>query len=126
MMEMGHGDVMIFADANYPAQAHAKRLLRLQGVEIPALLDAVMTYFPLDSFVSEPVRLMNHLPEETVPEIWREYRKIIERHDAGKVFQDFGFIDRLPFYRESQNAYAIVQTSTTARYANIMLQKGVI
>ncbi len=126
MMEMGHSDVIILADANYPATAHAKRLLRLEGVEIPDLLDAILQYFPLDYFVEHPVALMRNLSSEPVPEIWKEYDEIIRKRDQDNAFKEFRYIERLPFYKESEDAYLIVQTATTARYANIILQKGVV
>ncbi len=126
MMEMGHSDVLILADVNYPAQSNAKRILRAEGIEIPELLEAILQYFPLDSFVADPVKLMRHMDTEPEPDIWETYDAIIRRHDKEKAFNEFGFIDRLPFYEESQKAYVIVQTGTTARYANIVLQKGVI
>lgn len=125
MMEMGHSDVLIIADTNYPAAAHAKRLIRLEGVEVPELLEAILPFFPLDNFIEHPVRLMRNLPTEPVPEIWERYDSILKKHDTDRVFQEFKFIDRLPFYEESEKAYLIVQTGTTARYANIVLQKGV-
>lgn len=126
MMEMGHSDVIILADANYPAAAHAKRLIRLEGVEIPDLLDAILKYFPLDYFVEHPVTLMKNLSTEPVPEIWKKYDEIIRQRDQDNAFKEFRYIERLPFYKESEDAYLIVQTATTARYANIILQKGVI
>lgn len=125
MMEMGHSDVLIIADANYPAAAHAKRLIRLEGVEVPELLEAILPFFPLDNFIEHPVRLMENLPTEPVPEIWDVYDSILRKHDADRAFGEFKLIDRLPFYEESEKAYLIVQTGTTARYANIVLQKGV-
>lgn len=126
MMEMGHSDILIIADANYPAAANAKRLIRLDGVEIPDLLESILDFYPLDCFIETPVKLMKQLDNETVPEIWSTYRKIIIEKDDQKAFKDFGYINRIPFYEVSQRAYAIVQTGTTARYANILLQKGVI
>lgn len=125
MMEMGHSDVLIIADANYPAAAHAKRLIRLEGVEVPKLLEAILPFFPLDNFIEHPVRLMENLPTEPVPEIWDVYDAILRKHDTDRAFGEFKLIDRLPFYEESEKAYLIVQTGTTARYANIVLQKGV-
>ncbi|WP_394919824.1 RbsD/FucU family protein [uncultured Robinsoniella sp.] len=125
MMEMGHSDVLIIADANYPAAAHAKRLIRLEGVEVPELLEAILPFFPLDNFIEHPVRLMENLPTEPVPEIWDVYDAILRKHDTDRAFGEFKLIDRLPFYEESEKAYLIVQTGTTARYANIVLQKGV-
>ena len=58
MMEMGHADVMILADANYPAESHGKRVVRLDNVKIPELLEAVLQFFPGDNFVPDPVRVM--------------------------------------------------------------------
>lgn len=125
MMEMGHSDVLIIADANYPAAAHARRLIRLEGVEVPELLEAILPFFPLDNFIKHPVRLMRNLPTEPTPEIWDVYERILKKHDTDRAFQEFDFADRLPFYEESEKAYLVVQTGTTARYANIVLQKGV-
>ena len=107
MMEMGHSDVLILADANFPAASHARKIIRMDTVEIP-------------------VKLMKNLPEEPVPQIWSVYEKILKEHDSTHAFQQFGFIERLQFYEDAEKAYVIVQTGTTARYANIMLQKGVV
>ncbi len=126
MMDMGHGDRLILADANFPAESSAKRLIRLDGVEIPDLSRAFCRFSPLDTFVPEPVRLMRNLPAEPAPKIWDEYALILGKLDFQRAFSKFSFTDRLPFYDEARSAFAIVQTATTARYANISLQKGVL
>lgn len=125
MMEMGHADVMILADANYPGTSHARHIVRMDSVEIPELLEAVLPLFPLDNFIPNPVKLMKNLPTEPVPEIWNTYRSLLEKYDKDDAFKEFDFMDRLPFYAESEKAYVIVQTGDTSRYANIVLQKGV-
>lgn len=125
MMEMGHSDMLILADANFPGTAHAKRIIRADGILIPDLLEAVMQFFPLDYFIKNPVKLMKNLPSEPVPDCWETYREIITRHDGAKAFFDFEFIERLQFYVMAESAFTIVQTGDTARYANIILQKGV-
>ncbi len=125
MMEMGHADMLILADANFPGTSHAKRMIRMDSVEIPKLLEAVLQLYPLDNFISNPVRLMRNLPTEPVPEIWNTYREILNQWDKDHAFQDFDFMDRLPFYKEAENAYVIVQTGDESRYGNIILQKGV-
>jgi len=125
MMEMGHSDFLILADANFPGTAHAKRIIRMDSVLIPELLEAIVPLFPLDGFVGDAVRLMRNLPTEPVPEVWETYRNILQKHDRDHVFSDFTFMDRLPFYAEAEKAYVIVQTGDTARYGNIILQKGV-
>jgi L-fucose mutarotase len=126
MMEMGHSDVLVLADANFPAASHARRYLKLEGVEITELLEAILKYYPLDGYVNESVKLMKHLSDEPVPEIWKEYETIIKKNSTTEEFKNFGMLQRYQFYKEAERAYVIVQTATTARYANIMLQKGVI
>ena len=125
MMEMGHSDVLIIADANFPGTAHAKRLIRMDGIMIPELLEAVLKLFPLDNFVPDPVRLMRNLPTEPVPEIWKTYEALLHKYDKDGAFKEFGFIDRLPFYKQAEDAYVIIQTGDESRYGNIVLQKGV-
>ncbi len=124
MMEMGHSDFLIIADANFPGTAHAKRLIRMDGVMIPELLEAILSVFPLDTFVDDPVRLMPNLPTEPVPEIWETYRSLLKKYDVDGAFKEFAFIDRLPFYKEAEEAYVIIQTGDESRYGNIILQKG--
>jgi L-fucose mutarotase len=126
IMEMGHADYIVLADANYPVMSGAKRAVRLDGVQVDELLDAVLQFFPLDSFVPAPVTLMNYLPAEPKPEIWAKFDQIIKKYDIEKAYKEFRLIERLDFYEYARGAYAIVQTGTTARYANIGLQKGVI
>lgn len=125
MMEMGHSDVLILADANFPGTAHAKRIVRMDSVLIPELLEAVLQLFPLDNFIENPVRLMRNLPTEPVPTIWDTYRELLHKYDRDGAFHEFEFIDRLPFYEDAEKAYVIVQTGDESRYANIILQKGV-
>lgn len=125
MMEMGHSDMLVIADAGFPGTAHAKRMIRMDGILIPDLLDAVLKLFPLDYFVPNPVRLMKNLPTEPVPEIWETYRELLTKYDQDNAFKEFEFIDRLPFYEEAEKAFVVVQTGDTSRYANIILQKGI-
>lgn len=124
MMEMGHSDFLIIADANFPGTEHAKRMIRMDGIMIPQLLDAILQLFPLDTFVDDSVRLMRNLPTEPVPEIWETYRELITKYDKDGAFKDFAFIDRLPFYKEAEQAFVIIQTGDESRYGNIILQKG--
>lgn len=126
LMEMGHGDDLVIGDVNFPAASNAKRLVRCDGHSVPPLLDAIMQFFPLDSFVEKPVTLMSVVPgtvKET-PVIWEEYRKIVSSHDAS--FTDFEFIDRFSFYERTRNAYAVVATSERALYGVMILKKGVL
>jgi L-fucose mutarotase len=125
LMEMGHGDELVIADGNFPAASMAQRLVRSDGNCVPDLLDAILKFFPLDSFVPRPVGLMGVVPgHDYQPVIWPIYRDIILRHEPG--FKDFEMIERFAFYERAKQAYAILSSSETALYANIILKKGVV
>ena len=125
LMEMGHGDEIVLADANFPAASHAQRLVRADGHSIPMLLDAILRLFPLDAYVDKPAALMQVVPGDPVETpIWRTYREIVEAQ-AG-LTDGFEEVERFAFYERSKQAYAIVATGETALYANLILKKGVI
>ena len=124
LMEMGHGDELVIADGNFPSASNAKRLVRADGLDIPPLLDDILALFPLDTYVQHPVTLMDVVPGDTVnPVIWDTYRRIISKHEPHAKITG---IDRFAFYERARNAYAIVATSESALYANIILCKGVV
>jgi L-fucose mutarotase len=125
LAEMGHGDEIVFADSNFPAASNNERLVRYDGNGIPEILKAVLKVFPLDSYVENPVTLMEVVPgDKAKPTVWQEYRKIIK--SSGEKFTDFEFIERYDFYERTKQAYAVVATSETSPYANIIIKKGCI
>ena len=80
LMEMGHGDDLVIGDGNYPAASSARHLVRLDGHGVCELLDAILTFFPLDTFVEAPVTLMKPVDGTADVPIWKSYREIIEKH----------------------------------------------
>lgn len=128
LCEMGHGDRIVIADGNFPAQSMGKNsiIIRLDGHGVPEILDAILTVFPLDTYATKPVTLMELVKGDTVETpIWETYEKIIEKHDTrGEDAVDHR--ERFAFYEEAKSSYAIIATGEKALYANIMLQKGVI
>ena len=124
-MEMGHGDEIVIADGNFPAASIAQKLIRLDGHNVPEVLKAILKFFPLDTYVELPVTLMSVVPGDKVnPAIWEEYRKIIL--ESKEPFKEFEYVERFAFYEKAQKAYAVVATSESALYANIILKKGVV
>ena len=123
LMEMGHGDEIILADANYPAASRAKRLVRADGIAIPELLAGLLELFPLDTFVACPVTLME-VDKAPTPPIWEEYQSLFEKE--GVEVDSIAHITPMDFYERSETVYAIVATGETALYANILLRKGVV
>ena len=125
LMSMGHGDELVIADGNFPSASLARRLLRADGHGVPPLLEAILSFFPLDPYVPQAVALMAVVPGDTAKtEIWDEYRRIVKRHDP--AFREFQMVERFAFYERARSAYAILATSETAIYANIILKKGLV
>ena len=124
LMEMGHGDEIVLSDANFPASACAKRLLRCDGTGIVELLGAILAFFPLDYAVEQPVCVMDVPPGVPYkPEILESYRALIGKYDKRTSFEAVG---RFEFYERAKTSYAIVATGERARFANIILKKGII
>ncbi len=128
LCEMGHSDRLVISDGNFPAESMGKDaiVIRCDGHGVPELLDAILTVFPLDTYVEHPVNLMEVMPGDTVETpIWDTYREIIAKHDI-RGGDCVGNIERFQFYDEARTAYAIIATGESALYANVMLQKGVV
>lgn len=132
LMEMGHGDEIILADANFPALTIATnsnaRFLRLNSVKIPELLDAILKFFPLDSMVDKPAALMERTPDMTeMPPNWPHYLESVKKATpAIQTMDDFEYIERFSFYDRAKNAFAIVTTGDISRHANILLKKDLL
>ena len=128
LCEMGHSDRIVIADGNFPAESMGKNaiVIRMDGHNVPEILDAILKLFPLDTYVEHPVSLMAVMDGDDVETpIWNEYEKIVAKYDErGKAA--IGNIERFAFYEEAKKAYAIIATGESALYANIMLQKGVV
>ncbi|MFF2446638.1 L-fucose mutarotase [Neobacillus sp. NPDC058068] len=125
LLEMGHGDEIVLADGNFPAASCASRLIRCDGHGIIELLDAILKFFPLDTYSENPVSLMQVVEgDPATPTIWKDYRSAIKKYDQD--FTSFEMVERFAFYERSKKAFAIVATGESALYANILLKKGVV
>ena len=124
LYRMGHGDEIVFADAHFPGETYAKRILRADGLRIHDLLDAVLPLFVLDSYIESPLNMMAAVSGDQLdPTVEATYRKVIDRHwpNTPRIQQ----IDRFAFYDRAKQAFAILMTGETAKYGNIILKKGV-
>lgn len=128
LSEMGHSDFLVIADGNFPAESMGKdsKVIRMDGHNVPEVLDAILQLFPLDIYTATPVGLMEVMKGDTVETpIWDEYKAIVKKYDD-RGADAFENIERFAFYEKAKKAYVIIATSEKALYANIMLQKGVL
>ena len=42
LMEMGHGDTIVIADGNFPCHTCGQRVVRLDGHNVPEILEAIL------------------------------------------------------------------------------------
>lgn len=128
LCEMGHGDTLVIADGNFPAESVGKnaKVIRMDGHGVPEILDAVLQLLPLDTYVEKPVFLMAVVPGDTVETpIWDTYFEILQAHDT-RGAETVQYTERFAFYEQAKQAYAVIATGEQALYANVMLQKGVV
>ncbi len=124
LARMGHGDEIVFADAHFPGESHNNYVVRADGLLIPDLLEAILPLFELDSYVPTPIIMMDAVEGDTLDStIERKYLEIIQSTNPN--IKTVLKIDRFDFYERSKNAFAIVTTGDTAKYANLILKKGV-
>jgi L-fucose mutarotase len=127
---MGHGDALVLCDANFPADSVARqtvlgRLLRIDGVDAVRAAQAILSVFPLDTFVDHAVLRMEVVgrPNE-VPPVQAEVQREIDRVE-GKS-SPMGSIERFAFYERARHAYCVVATGERRFYGCFIFHKGVI
>ena len=122
---MGHGDDLALVDRNFPAAANARRLIRLDGTDIIKAGRAILSVYPLDSFVDHPVKRMQMVgkPDE-IPAVQQDFQKVIDA--AEQRSWPMGSLERFAFYEAARQAFAVVATSESRPYGCFLLKKGVI
>ena len=128
LCEMGHSDTIVIADGNFPAETMGKngKVIRMDGHGVPEILEAILEVFPLDQYIEKPVSLMERVPGDNADvSIWKTYEKLIEQNEE-RGASVIDKLERFAFYEEAKKAYAVIATSETSQYANVILQKGCV
>ena len=128
---IGHGDKLVLTDANFPAYSHSlnNKVIRLDGVNIKDAATAILSVFPLDSFVvsqgGSPVLRMevDNKPDE-LTETHKEFIEAVKLV-SGEHWK-VGSISRQDFYEEAKKAYCIVTTTDARPFGCFVITKGVI
>ena len=122
---MGHGDKFVLSDANFPSYSHANKLYRMDGLNIPQAAEALLSHFPLDSFIPHPVERMeiDGKPEE-VNDVHQDLIDTVKKVSGANW--KVGSVERQKFYVEARKAMAVITTSDTRPYGCFMFTKGVL
>ncbi len=124
LYRMGHGDEIVLADAFFTGDSLNHRVVRADGIRIPDLLDGILRLINLDTYVQDPIVMMQPSPgDELDVEVERRYREVIDRYwpDTPPIVR----MERFAFYERARKAFAVVMTGETVKYGNIILKKGV-
>jgi L-fucose mutarotase len=125
LYRMGHGDEIVLADAFFPGDSFNSRVIRADGIRIPALLDGILALINLDSYVDAPVMMMAPVPGDALDaSVESAYRAEVDKH--WPATPAIARIERFAFYERTKQAFAVVMTGETVKYGNIILKKGVI
>jgi L-fucose mutarotase len=127
---MGHGDVLILSDTNFPSDSIARatvtgRLLRMENLTAGQAAEAILSVLPLDTFVDDFAGRMEVTGEpDTIPPVQSEVQAAIDRAE-GRPRPMVG-IERFAFYDFARRSYAVIQTGERRFYGCFMFRKGVI
>lgn len=129
LCEMGHGDEIVVVDANFTAESlgHGKPIIRLPGIDLHRACAAVLSVFPLDAAVTQPVAYMkvSDTPEGYTSALQRSVIELLARTGSADTEQCEA-VERFSFYDRVKQSYAILQTGEMQPYANFLFKKGVI
>jgi L-fucose mutarotase len=129
LAEMGHGDEIVIADANFTSASlgRCEPIIPLPGAGVQRTCEAVLSVFPLDAMVERPLAYMRvgGTPDGC--------RSALQRR-AINAFEAAGWLssgqceatERFAFYERVRDAFAIVHTGGLQPWANFIPKKGVL
>ena len=127
---MGHGDTLVISDSNFPADSIAREtvlgsLLRMENLTCAQAAEAVLSVFPLDTFVDDFAGRMEVVGDATrVEPVQAEVQVAIDAAEGRP--RPMISIERFDFYDRAKQAYAVIQTGERRFYGCFIFRKGVI
>jgi L-fucose mutarotase len=127
---MGHGDVLIVADTNFPSDSVARatvtgQLLRMENLTAAQAVSAILSVLPLDTFVDDFAGRMEVTGKpDDIPPVQAEVQAEIDRAEGRP--RPMIAIERFAFYDLARASYAVIQTGERRFWGCFMFRKGVI
>jgi L-fucose mutarotase len=124
LRDMGHGNSIAIVDSNFPAHFLGPPAIRMDA-DIVRAGRAILSVFPLDSFVEWPLMRMEVIgrPNEVV-EAQAEFATMVDEI-SGEGWS-IGSLERYAFYETARDCVAVFATLDRRPYANFILFKGVV
>src|SRR4051794_7218848 len=123
--EMGHGDKLLLVDRNYPAFASGKPVVHLGDISQLRAAEAILSVFPLDTFVEAPLERMEIEDDPSIVAPVQEEVLAVARANHEKPLE-FRIVPRLEFYERAKGVFAVVKTLESRPWGCFLLQKGVV
>lgn len=129
LRSMGHGDELVICDTNFPADSVAQetiygKLLRIDA-DSARVTRAVLSQFPLDSFVDDPALRMEVMGEPaTLLDVHKDVQAEIDRAENGEI--KLASIERFAFYERAKEAFCVIQSHERRFYGCFIFKMGVI
>lgn len=114
LCEMGHSDRIVIADGNFPSESMGKDaiVIRCDGHGVPEILDAILQVFPLDTYVENPVNLMQLMPDDVgkvETPIWDTYKEIVKNTMTAERLQSEILKDLHSMMKQKQRMRSLQQ-----------------
>ena len=130
LRDMGHGDVVILSDTNFPSGSIAREtvygdLLRMDNLTAAEAAEAVLSVLPLDTFVDDFAGRMEIVGDpDNIPPVQSEVQAVVDAAEGAP--RTMVSVERFAFYDLAKDAYAVIQTGERRFYGCFMFRKGVI
>lgn len=126
---MGHTDEVVIADSNFPGHAIARHTawqmpIFAPGVTVPEMLSAVLSLIPLDYAMKQSLIGMLAPPEQGPQPIHQRFTEVLR--ERGYTGEELLMLPKPEFYDRARKAFCVLVTGEQARFANIIVRKGVI
>lgn len=126
---MGHTDEVVIADSNFPGLAIARHTawqtpIFAPGVGVPEMLDAVLRLIPLDYAMKQSLIGMLAPPDQGKQPIHDRFGEALRAR--GYTGEELLMLPKPDFYERARHAFCVLVTGEQARFANIIVRKGVI
>jgi L-fucose mutarotase len=125
---MGHGEWVAVVDANFTADylSHGKPVVRLPGLSLARVSQAVLSVFPLAEDVEQPVSYMQDSGKAHGFRSPAQQAVVDLTLAQGFKDQQIQAVERYAFYEKIKTASLTVQTGEGTAFGNAMFCKGVI